>query len=217
MYQRQPKKRLLSRILALTLALSAPMVVSAQTSKEAELEGRIQQLEQQLNELKALVAAQKPAAPAPAPAAVPGAPPPPPPICHHDHPRCCGYQIQWAALCAIRICTPAPAASWRTAVRTDLYLPSGTPVGGADEAAFTRTRSFALRLGIDKVSDAGDKVSARIEFDSSAARSATAGHQYLRRHHPACLRHLEPVDGGSDLVELARHGCAHDSVDCGPD
>ncbi len=178
MTKQQAKRRPLARIIALTLALSAPLMASAQTPKETELEGRIAQLEAQLAELKALVAAQHAqhtaAAPAPAPAATPappGAPPPPPPI-------------QQTTI------TPGAVAGTKFTVggfvRTDmlysntdsgeiadgatgrdLYLPGQIPVGGSDEGTdFDSHIKFSrLWFGIDNVSDAGDKVTARVEID----------------------------------------------------
>ncbi|MBK8068251.1 MAG: hypothetical protein IPK27_11675 [Rhodanobacteraceae bacterium] len=178
MTTQQAKRRPLARIIALTLALSAPLMASAQTPKETELEGRIAQLEAQLAELKALVVAQHAqhtaAAPAPAPAATPappGAPPPPPPI-------------QQTTI------TPGAVAGTKFTVggfvRTDmlysntdsgeiadgatgrdLYLPGQIPVGGSDEGTdFDSHIKFSrLWFGIDNVSDAGDKVTARVEID----------------------------------------------------
>lgn len=192
MNKRQPVRRPLSRILALTLALAAPMVVSAQTAKETELEGRIQQLEQQLNELKALVAAQKPAAPAPAPAAVPGAPPPPPPIQ--------ATTITPGAVAGTKFTVGGFVRTDMMYTQTDsgeladgstgrdLYLPSGTPVGGADEGTdFDAHAKFSrLWLGIDNVSDAGDKVSARIEFDFFGN---ALGNEQATNTYGATIRH----------------------------
>ena len=171
----QPKRRLLARIVALTLALGAS-VAGAQTTKEAELEGRIQQLEAQLAELKALVSAQHaaPVAAAPAPAAapaVPGAPPPPPPI-----------QTTTITPGAV----PGTKFTVGGFVRTDmlytqtddgeladggtgrdLYVPGQTPVGGSNEGTDLDAHAKFSRLwfGVDNVSDAGDKVTARVEID----------------------------------------------------
>lgn len=164
-----PRQKPLIRLIALSLALAAAGSAPAQTGKEVELEARIQQLEQQLAELKAMVAAQQPA---PAPAPAPGAPPPPPPI-------------------QATTITPGAVAGTKFTVggfiRTDtlitdtdggeipdnnagrdLYVPGGIPVGGAaeDGADYDNHIKFSrIWLGFDNVSDAGDKVSARLEFD----------------------------------------------------
>ncbi len=178
MTTQQAKRRPLARIIALTLALSAPLMASAQTPKETELEGRIAQLEAQLTELKALVAAQHAqhmaAAPAPAPAAAPaapGAPPPPPPIQQTT--------ITPGAVAGTKFTVGGFVRSDMLYTNTDsgeiadgatgrdLYLPGQIPVGGADEGTdFDSHIKFSrLWFGIDNVSDAGDKVTARVEMD----------------------------------------------------
>lgn len=197
MSTKQLTRRPLARILALTLALGAPLVVSAQTTKETELEGRIQQLESQLAELKAMVAAQHAtpapaAAPAPAVAAAPGAPPPPPPI-------------QTTTI------TPGAVAGTKFTVggfvRTDmmytqtdsgeiadgatgrdLYLPSQIPVGGADEGTDydAHIKFSRLWFGVDNVSDAGDKVTARVEMDFFGG---ALGNEVSTNTYGATIRH----------------------------
>lgn len=185
----QAKRRPLARILALTLAIGAPMAAMAQTDKEMELETRIQMLESQLAELKAMVAEQKAAPPAaPAPAA--GAPPP----------------IQASTI------TPGAVAGTRFSVggfvRTemmytktddgeladssagrDLYLPGAIPVGAADEgsADYDSTAKFSrIWFGIDNVSDAGDKVTARIEMDFFGG---ALGNEVATNTYGATIRH----------------------------
>ncbi|MCP5475646.1 MAG: hypothetical protein H7A19_12490 [Rhodanobacteraceae bacterium] len=185
----QPKRRPLARILALTLALGAPVVGFAQTGKEAELETRIQMLEAQLAELKAMVAEQKAAtAPAPAPAA--GSPPP----------------IQATTI------TPGAVAGTKFTVggfvRTemmytktedgeladssagrDLYLPGAIPVGAPDEgsADYDSTIKFSrLWFGVDNVSDAGDKVTARVELDFFGG---ALGNEVATNTYGATIRH----------------------------
>lgn len=172
MSTRTPQRRLLPRILALTLALAAPLAGSAQSAKEVELEGRIAQLEAQLAELKALVSAQKAAvAAAPAAPAVPGTPPPPPPIQ--------ATTITPAAVPGTKFTVGGFVRSDMLYTNTDsgeiadgatgrdLYLPGQIPVGGADEGTdFDSHIKFSrLTFGVDNVSDAGDKVSARVEID----------------------------------------------------
>lgn len=192
MHTRTLAQRPLSRILALTLALSAAPAVFAQTAKESELEGRIQQLEAQLAELKAMVAAQKPATPPPAPPAAPGAPPPPPPIQ--------ATTITPGAVAGTKFTVGGFVRTDMMYTQTgdgeladgsagrDLYLPGGTPVGGADEGTdFDAHAKFSrLWLGFDNVSDAGDKVSARIEFDFFGG---ALGNQQATNTYGATIRH----------------------------
>jgi hypothetical protein len=175
----QPKRRLLARIVALTLALGAPMLVSAQTAKEAELEGRVQQLEAQLAELKALVQAQRApvagtpvaAAPAPAAPAAPGAPPPPPPIQATTITPGAAPGTKFTVGGFIRtdmLYTQSDDGEIADgATGRDLYVPGQTPVGGANEGTDLDAHIKFSRLwfGIDNVSDAGDKVTARVEID----------------------------------------------------
>lgn len=191
----QPKRRLLARIVALTLALGAPMLVSAQTVKEAELEGRIQQLEAQLAELKALVTAQKAAPVAvvpPAAPAAPGAPPPPPPIQ--------ATTITPGAVAGTKFTVGGFVRTDMMYTQTDsgeiadgaaardLYLPSQIPVGGNDEGAdFDSHIKFSrLWFGIDNVSDAGDKVTARVELDFFGG---ALGNEVSTNTYGATIRH----------------------------
>lgn len=174
MSMQQARRRPLARIIALTLALAASGLAGAQSAKEVELEGRIAQLEAQLAELKALVSAQKAVAATPAPAAAPaapGAPPPPPPIQ--------ATTITPAAVPGTRFTVGGFVRSDMLYTNTDsgeiadgatgrdLYLPGQIPVGGADEGTdFDAHIKFSrLTFGVDNVSDAGDKVSARVEID----------------------------------------------------
>lgn len=194
-----PKRRLLARIVALTLALGAS-AAGAQTTKEAELEGRIQQLEAQLAELKALVSAQHaapaagtPVAAAPAAApAVPGAPPPPPPIQTTTITPGAVPGTKFTVGGFVRtdmLYTQsddgeiADAATGR-----DLYVPGQTPVGGADEGTDLDAHAKFSRLwfGVDNVSDAGDKVTARVEIDFFGG---ALGNEASTNTYGATIRH----------------------------
>lgn len=164
-----PRQKPLIRLIALSLALAAAGSAPAQTGKEVELEARIQQLEQQLAELKAMVAAQQPAS---TPAPAPGAPPPPPPIqaTTITPGAVAGTKFTVGGLIrADTLITDTDGGEIPdTSPGRDVYAPATIPVGGVPEGGpdYDNHIKFSrIWLGFDNVSDTGDKVSARIEFD----------------------------------------------------
>lgn len=161
-----PKLRHCLLALAITAGLAAAPV-SAQTAKEQELESRIAQLEKQLNDLMAELKAKN----APPPPPAPGTPPPPPPIqvttiTPNANPGTRFFFSGFMRTEALATNTDGGEIPDSTAGR-DLYVPGGIPVGGADEGTDLNTHIKFSRyiFGVDHTTDAGDKLSARLEGD----------------------------------------------------
>jgi hypothetical protein len=173
-----PTRTVRCSLLALALAAAGATAdpAFAQTAKEQELESRIAQLEKQLTELMAELKAQKAppvAAPAPAPAvaAAPGAPPPPPPIqattiTPNANPGTKFFFSGFMRTEALATNTDGGEIPDSSAGR-DLYVPGGIPVGAPDEGSDLDAHIKFSRyiFGVDHVTDAGDKLSARLEGD----------------------------------------------------
>ncbi|MGB3749292.1 MAG: DcaP family trimeric outer membrane transporter [Rhodanobacter sp.] len=175
--------------LSLACALMLPLAAHAQSdTREQQLEQRVAQLEQQLNALKAMIQAQRPA---PAPAAPVAAAPAP---ASHE----------------VVLTTPGNAyANTRVKVggfiktdvvsthtdgylgdqnaARDLYLPGATPIGGKSASYSDMHAKFSrLNVGVDSVTDNGDKVGAFVEWDffgnALGNENATNGYGLTLRH-----------------------------------
>jgi hypothetical protein len=160
------RKSLLFAALAAAGAVADPAL--AQSAKEQELESRVAQLERQIAELVAELKASKPA---PAVAAAPGAPPPPPPvqattITPNANPGTKFFFSGFMRTEALTSNTNGGEIPDSTAGR-DLYVPGATPVGAADEDTDLNSHIKFSRyiFGVDHTTDAGDKLSARLEGD----------------------------------------------------
>lgn len=159
---------------ALAAALACAIApASAQTAKERELEARIAELERMVRALvdeRAASAAATTARPAPAPAAAPLAGAAPPiqgtTILPGTNP---GTQFTLGGFIrteALATDTDGGEIADSSAGR-DLYVPGGIPVGAADEGTDLDLHAKFSRLwfGVDHLTEAGDKASARIEVD----------------------------------------------------
>ena len=163
-----PTKKFRYSLLALAVAagLSAAPAF-AQTAKEQELENRIAELEKQLGALMDELRAQK----APPPPPAPGTPPPPPPIqattiTPNANPGTRFFFSGFMRTEALASNTDGGEIPDSTAGR-DLYVPGGIPVGAADEGTDLNSHIKFSRyiFGVDHTTDAGDKLSARLEGD----------------------------------------------------
>lgn len=191
MSQRIPQHRRIAVAIAFAIAGFTPAY--AQNDREAALEARVAELEKLVQQLVAQKTVPT-AAPvsAAAPATAPGTPPPPPPIQ--------ATTILPGAVAGSKFSFGGFIRDDMMYTRTDggeiadgsagrdLYLPGGIPVGGADEGTDVDAHVKFSRFwfGIDNVSDAGDKVSAKVELDLFGG---ALGNEVATNTYGVTLRH----------------------------
>ena len=168
MSQRIPHHRRIA--LAIALALAGSLPVHAQSDREAALEARVAELEKLVQQLVAQKAAPAAAPAAATPAAAPGTPPPPPIQATTILPGAvAGSKFSFGGFIRddMMVTRTDGGEIADGSVGRDLYLPGAIPVGGADEGADVDAHVKFSRLwfGVDNLSEAGDKVSARVELD----------------------------------------------------
>ncbi len=165
------KKNMKRKLLAIACLLVLPGAVAAQTPREAQLEQRVTELERQLTELMGEIKAQRAApavATAPAPAAVPAGKLPIQ-VVSLTPGSPAGTTLRYGGFIkADFMATKAHDGQLAdNAAGRILYVPSQTPVGGRasdiDYDAHAKFSRFAI--GIDTVTESGDKGGAFVEMD----------------------------------------------------
>ncbi|ANB16113.1 DcaP family trimeric outer membrane transporter [Dokdonella koreensis] len=179
--------------LALACALGLPGLAAADEAREAALEARVSQLEQQLTEVLTELRSQRAAAaaaPAPAAAAVVPAGKQPIQVVSITPGSPAGTTFRYGGFIkADFMATKAHDGQLADgAVGRALYVPSQTPVGGsASDIDYDAHAKFSrFGLGVDTVSENGDKGGAFVEMDFFGN---ALGNQNATNTYGVTLRH----------------------------
>lgn len=162
---------------ALALAIGAIVAVAnpalAEDAAQAALESRVAELEQQVQALVAELRASRAATPAAAPSAVPAAPvvAAAPPIQATSITPNAAPGTKFLVTGFVKL--DALASSYGDgeiadgSIGRDFYVPSTIPVGGESEDIDldAHIKQSRLIVGTDSTTEAGDRISSRLEFD----------------------------------------------------
>ncbi len=194
MVEKQQVLRVTRLVAAIALALGTAAPAFAQTDREAQLEARVAELERLVKTLVEQQQAKPAAAPAApvAAAAAPGAAPAPLPIqtTTITPGAVAGTKFSFGGFARTDMMFTATGDGEIAdgSAGRDLYLPGGIPVGGLDESTDydAHVKFSRLWFGIDNVSDAGDKVTARVELDLFGG---ALGNEVATNTYGVTLRH----------------------------
>ncbi len=175
--------------LSMACALMLPLAGHAQSdAREQQLEQRVAQLEQQLSELKGMIQAQQAAAPVAPAQNVPVAPATHEVILTTPGNAYANTKVKIGGFIKTDVVsTHTDGYMGDQNAARDLYLPGATPIGGkAANYSDFHAKFSRINVGVDSVTDNGDKLGAFVEWDffgnALGNENATNGYGLTLRH-----------------------------------